>query len=110
MDKDEQVATKTDLADLKADLKADLRDLELRLDARFEGRMDAQEQRLRDHVGDVVRDSETRMLQAFYSFAETNNRRLVQTEAGDVVLATRVATLEGRVLEIEKRLNLPAVS
>jgi hypothetical protein len=77
------------------------------LESRFDGKLDVLEQRLLDRMGQMIRDSETRLLQAFYSFAETNNKRLAQFEATDVLLLTRVTTLESRVLEVEKRLNIP---
>ena len=77
------------------------------LESRFDGKLDTLEQRLLDRMGSMIHDSETRLLQAFYSFAETNNKRLAQFEATDVLLLTRVTTLESRVLEVEKRLNIP---
>jgi hypothetical protein len=110
-------ATKSDLLALKSDvlaLKSDLLVLESRFDAklsalesRFDGKLDTLEQRMLDRMGGLIHDSETRLLQAFYSFAETNNKRLAQFEATDVLLLTRVTTLESRVLEVEKRLNIP---
>jgi hypothetical protein len=51
--------------------KGDVQDLE----SRIEGKLDASEQRILDHVGTLIRDAETRLLRAFYSFAETNQRR-----------------------------------
>src|SRR5258706_5667495 len=77
------------------------------LESRFDGKLDVLEQRLLDRMGQMIHDSETRLLQAFYSFAETNNKRLVQFEATDGLLLMRVTTLESRVLEVEKRLNIP---
>jgi hypothetical protein len=59
-------ATKADLKGLETRVQADLRALE----ARIEGRMDAQEQRIIEHVGTLIHESETRLLQAFYGFAE----------------------------------------
>jgi outer membrane murein-binding lipoprotein Lpp len=102
-------ALKADVGVLKNDVGALKTDL-VAMESRFEGRMDAREQRIRDDVREAIHDSETRLLQAFYGFAETNNRRLIQMEAGDAFLVNRVVTLEGRVLEIEKRLNLPPAS
>jgi hypothetical protein len=54
-----------------------------------------------------IDDSKTELLRAFYGFAETNQARMASIEASDIGLRTRVATLENRVLEVEKRLNLP---
>ncbi len=72
--------------------------------------MDALEQRLTDRIVETVRETETKLLQAFYGYAEATNRRFVQIEANDAIMLTRFATLEGRVLEVEKRLNMPPQS
>ena len=37
-------------------------------------------QRQYDDLKETLRDSETKLLQAFYSFAETNQKRLTETE------------------------------
>ena len=95
------------MQDLEQRLDGRMQDLEQRLDARFAGRMDASEQRMKDYVAETVRNCETRLLQAFYGYAEGTDRRFLQTEAANVVLQSRFASLEGRVLEIEKRLNFP---
>jgi hypothetical protein len=87
----------------KSELRQALQDLE----SRFEGRMDALEQRLMDRMTETVRETETKLLQAFYGYAEATNRRFVQIEASDTIMLSRFATLEGRVLELEKRLNMP---
>jgi hypothetical protein len=92
-------ATKADLAELRAEIR--------NLESRVDGKMDSLEQRLLDKMGNMIHDSETRLLQAFYSFAESNNKRLIQFEANDVMLLSRVSTLETRVMEVEKRLNIP---
>ena len=100
-------ATKADLLALESRMDGKLVALEARMESRFDGKLDTLEQRLLDRMGQMIHDSETRLLQAFYSFAETNNKRLVQFEATDVLLLTRVTTLESRVLQVEKRLNIP---
>lgn len=85
-------ATKSDLLALEARMDGKLLALEARMEARFDGKLSAMEarfdgkldtleQRLLDRMGSMIHDSETRLLQAFYSFAETNNKRLAQFEA-----------------------------
>ncbi|HSP68793.1 MAG TPA: hypothetical protein VLN48_13775 [Bryobacteraceae bacterium] len=91
----------------KTDLKEALDAAMHAQDQRSEGRMDVLEQRLIDKFADALRDTETKILQAFYGFAETNNRRLVQGEAATAMVVSRLTTIESRVLEIEKRLNIP---
>jgi len=100
-------ATKSDLLALEARMDSRFDGKLSAMEARFDGKLDTLEQRLLDRMGSMIHDSETRLLQAFYSFAETNNKRLAQFEATDVLLLTRVTTLESRVLEVEKRLNIP---
>jgi len=78
-------ALRVDLHDLRVELKADMGALEHRI----EGRMDTLEQRMTDRFTDGIRESETRLLQAFYSFAETNNKRFVQGEAATAMAVSR---------------------
>jgi chaperonin cofactor prefoldin len=103
MDKDNPVTRQ----ELDAALAALEQRLEDRLDQRFEGRMDTLEQRMKDHVAECIHQLETRLLQAFYGFAETNNRRIEQMETSATALSNRVSTLESRMLGVEKRLNMP---
>jgi hypothetical protein len=55
---------------------------------------------------DRITDSETKLLKAFYSFAQTNSQRIVEPEGNDAGLRHRVGTIEVRLLEVEKRLNI----
>jgi hypothetical protein len=114
MDLQNQPATKAHLQAFGVDLRVELHDLRVELKAdmgaleqRIEGRMDTLEQRVTDRFTESIHDSETRLLQAFYSFAETNNKRFVQGEAAVAVTVSRLTTLESRVLALEKRLNIP---
>ena len=60
-----------------------------------------------DDLKKTIRDSETKLLQAFYSFAESNQQRLALVEGNTNAVIVRLATLETRLLEVEKRLNMP---
>src|SRR5690348_5762449 len=93
-------ATKTDVAELRTELKTDLGALETRLNERHEI-LRSEMQHIYDALVERIADSETKVLQAFYNFADSNNKRLIQTEATDALLTSRVSTLETRVLEIE---------
>ena len=59
---------------------------------------------------EAMRDTETKLLKAFYSFAESNQKRIIDNEREASGLKERVGLIEGRVTEIEKRLNLPPSS
>lgn len=86
-----ELATKRDWQALQQETRADL-------------------QTLRDELIEVIRDTETKLLKAFYSFAESNQKRLLFVETSAAQLVERLATIEGRVTDIEKRLNLPPTS
>lgn len=110
-------ATKGDLTDLESRLKGDLTDLESRLNESVNIRFAKVEESiaiLRSEMNhqyrelvERVSDTQTEVLRAFYSFAQTNNKRVLEVEENEAALRGRVGTLEDRVLEIEKRLNLP---
>lgn len=88
-------ATKHDLEELRSEVKQDLEQLRSEVN------------HVHDDLVERISDSETRLLQAFYSFADSNNKRLVQGEAATALVISRVTTLEDRVLQLEKRLNIP---
>ena len=74
-------------------------------------------QQLRSEMGhqynDLVErmaDGETRLLNAFYGFAQSNNKRISEVEDNETALRSRMATLENRLMEVEKRLNMPPAS
>ena len=79
-------------------------------DARFQGRLDTVEMRLRDYVVLAIRETETHMLQAFYSYAEASDKHLRQHDADISMLLSRLGSLESRVTAVEKRLNIPPAS
>jgi recombinational DNA repair ATPase RecF len=52
-----------------------------------------------------IRDSQTEVLRALVSAQEGNTLRLVDLERGDGALKERMAVIERRLLEIEKKLG-----
>jgi hypothetical protein len=58
-------------------------------------------------VLEAVRGIETKLLTAFYAYAKSNDKRVLETEGNEAVLRSRVATLETRVTDLEQRLNAP---
>jgi hypothetical protein len=58
-------------------------------------------------VVERISDSETKLLSAFYSFAQSNQKRMVEIEGNEMALRSRIGTLESRLLEVERRLNIP---
>ena len=63
------------------------------------------------HVHDTllerIADSETKLLKAFYSFAESNQTRLAAIETDSEAVKKRVGILEERVLDLERKVNFP---
>ena len=90
----------------KEDLKNELHALEQRI----EGKIDASEQRTLDKVAELIHDSETRILNAFYGATESSRKRIATVEVAGTLMVSRLGTLEDRVTDIERRLNLPPAS
>jgi len=58
---------------------------------------------LRDELIEAIHDVETKLLKAFYGFAESTQQRLTQHDGFN----ERMATLERRLTDLEKRINFP---
>ena len=52
-------------------------------------------------------DNQTELLKAFYGFATSTDVKLKDGEQSDAMLRQRLSTVESRLLEVEKRLNMP---
>jgi hypothetical protein len=96
MDNGQKPATKQDVADLEKRIKQDVADLETRLDKRFA------------EIKEFVQDTETKLLTAFYSFAEADQKHFIQVDRAAAAVGERLNTCERRIMEIEKRLNFPS--
>lgn len=62
---------------------------------------------LKDELVEAFRDGQTEILTAFYGFTETIQNRFKEQDQTEASLKRRMTTLESRLLEIEKRLNMP---
>ena len=83
--------TKADLKLLREELKGDMKGLE-------------------DRLTELMRDIETKLLKVFYDFAEMNEKRVTGNKRAVGELDERLAMVERRVMDIEKRLNFPQSS
>lgn len=105
-------ASKSDLNALRNDMNAGLNALRgnmnvLREDLNgLRGNMTAQ----RDELKEAIHDSETRLLKAFFDYAESNRLRLVSLETSTNSVTHRLDIVEKKVMDIEKRLSLPGQS
>ena len=95
-------ATKEDLAKLKGEI----------LEAMGKQRQEFLEAlaRQREELLEAIDDRETRLLKAFYTWAEAAQKHSADLDRSDSSLRERMGSLEGRVTEVEKRLNMPPAS
>ena len=106
MDTGHEPATKQDLAATRQDLRQEIADT--RQELRQEIAMVRSEMNHQfDDLKETVRDSQTELLKAFYSFGESNRQRVNQLEGNQAALITRIGVLEDRMLELERRVNFP---
>lgn len=103
-------ATKGDLAGLRTELKGDISDLRTELkgdisDLKMELKSDLAKQK--DELIEAIRDSQTEVLKAFYGFSQTIQDRFKENDDSEAAIKRRMTTLESRILEVEKRLNMP---
>ena len=91
-------ATKGDIAYLKQDI-ADLRQNIAMVRSEME--------HTHDSLIERMTDNQTELLKAFYSFATTAEVKFKETEIADVMIRQRLTAMESRLLEVEKRLNMP---
>ena len=98
--------TKQDIAMLRSEKKQDI--AMLRSETKQDTAMLRSEmQHMHDALVERIADSETKLLKAFYTFAESNQQRLTQVETSNYAVIVRLATLESRITVVEKQLNLP---
>ena len=60
-----------------------------------------------DRVIETLRDIQTEMLKAFYSIIESNQKRFAETENETAAIKSRLATVEDRLLDLERKVNIP---
>jgi len=84
MDDQNLPAAKGDIEQLRSEINHQYRDLVERID-----------------------DSKTELLKAFYGYAQGNNKRMAELEGNEGAFRSRLATIEDRILEVERRLNMP---
>ena len=90
--------TKADLAASSEELRQDMQDLKLAVNTRIQ----EFEQRLEGQIADVA----TRLITTIFQLAEALQSRLTDVERSDANMKHRLAMLEERLTELEKRLNL----
>jgi hypothetical protein len=64
-------------------------------------------QHMHDDFIEQVRDGETRLLDAFYSFAKTDQARHSAHDHETAALKERLAIVESRLTDVERKVNFP---
>ena len=62
---------------------------------------------LEERLTETFRDMQTELLKAFYAVAETHHKRITDGERETAALKERVSMMESRLIQVEKRLNMP---
>jgi len=62
---------------------------------------------LKDQSVEAIRDNQTEVLKAFYSFAESNRQRVALLEGNYSAFITRIGVIEDRKLGLERKINFP---
>ena len=60
-----------------------------------------------DDLKEAFRDGQTEILKAFYGYTQTTDAKLKESDQADYALRQRLTVVESRLLEVEKRLNMP---
>jgi hypothetical protein len=110
----DQPLTRADLLEVLAVFKKELVDtIEGRLEAtkkelggQIQASLGGQIQALRDELIEVARDNQTELLNAFIPYQEGANLRMHVLEQKDASVTARMAILERRLQQIEKKLLL----
>jgi hypothetical protein len=82
--------------------KQDIADLNERMEM-----LRSETQHMYDDLKETVRDAQTEILKAFYGFSESVQLHLKELDKNDASLKERLTNVESRLLDVEKRLNMP---
>ena len=95
-----------DFAQVRADMGQDF--AQLRADmAENTAQLHSEMSHIYHDLVERMDDTKTELLRAFYAYATGNDKRIGQIEGNAAAVQSRLATIEGRLLEVEKRLNIP---
>jgi multidrug resistance efflux pump len=91
-------AVQADVAGVKADVAATNDRLEM-LRSEFHHSF--------DELKETMRDGQTELLRAFYSYAQSADAKLKEGEVADFLIRGRLTAMEIRQTDMERRLNTP---
>ena len=99
MENGDAPATRGDLANLRGELKGDIEDFKVEVNTRFHEFEHRMEQLLHDMEGRIITSN--------YRLADSINARLTQEERESVSFKSRLAIIEDRLTDLERRVNMP---
>ena len=82
--------------------KGDIADLDQRLEM-----LRTEVQHGYNDLRETIRDTQTELLKAFYSFGQSNSKRFAELEGNEAAIRSRLGTIEDRLMELERRLITP---
>jgi len=94
----EPLASKEDLAQLRAEVKQDMAQLRTEFKQDLAEAIQQVEERIVDRLTEAIRDSQTEVLRAFYNWARPIEVRLNRTDE----IATRLSWIEERIAALER--------
>jgi DNA anti-recombination protein RmuC len=94
------------IAQLRAEMSEQISQLRTEMSEQI-AQLRAEAQHQYEDLIEKIRDSQTETLKAFYSYAQTTDIKLKDGAAADASLRERVAIIESRLLEVERRLLMP---
>ena len=97
---------RAEMSSLGSDLRAEISSLNSSINEKLEILRTEQNHRYDDLV-ERISDGQTELLKAFYSYATGTNKRMAELEGNEGAFRSRLATIEDRILEVERRLNMP---
>lgn len=100
MENGNQPATKQDLRDLESRLTSASKEMEGRLTTELEERMT-------NAFTEAIRDMETKLVGAFYGWAEASQKHFVDLERSDISIRDRIDLCERRIAELERFIKFP---
>jgi hypothetical protein len=99
-------ATKGDLQELRSELQTVATQIRSELQ-QIADQLHSEGEHRFNELRESISDSQTEVLKAFYSFVQSNQERVRATEDAEAALKKRLAVLEDRMVEVERRLNMP---
>jgi hypothetical protein len=106
MENGHEPATKADLEKLRSDTKSDLEQFSSATMSDVE-QICSEIRHGFDELKETLRDGQTEILKAFYGYTQTTDAKLKEGVISDNFLRERLTIVESRLLNVERRLNMP---